>query len=126
MGDQERINTRQIGSKEESRASLHLENLGYKILHRNWHWGKRGEIDIVALDPNRYGKEFLIFVEVKYRRWSMDMSLHALSHSKIQQLKRLATIYMERHGYHHSKTPVSFDFVAISGDKLKHIKNIVS
>lgn len=125
MGDKKQINTRQIGSDKEERASKYLENLGYQILDRNWHWGKRGEIDIVALDPNRYGKEFLIFVEVKYRRWSMDMSLYALTPSKITQLKTLATIYMERKGHHHSKTPVSFDFIAISGDKLKHIKNIV-
>ncbi len=121
----EEANNRQLGSAKEEQACRYLQNLGYRIIERNWHWGKRGEIDIIAIDPQRYGKEYLIFVEVKYREWSMDMSLQALGYKKIEQLKKLAVIYMERRGYHAYKTPVSFDFVAISGRELRHIKDIV-
>ncbi len=121
----EEANNRQLGSAKEEQACRYLQSLGYRILERNWHWGKRGEIDIVAIDTQRYGKEYLVFIEVKYRSWSMDMSLQALGYKKIQQLKKLATIYMERRGYHQYKTPVTFDFIAISGRELRHIKDIV-
>ena len=121
----EDVNNRQLGSTKEEQACKYLLSLGYRIVERNWHWGKRGEIDIIAIDPQRYGKEFLVFVEVKYRSWSMDMSLHALGYKKIEQIKKLATIYMQRRGYHHNKTSVSFDFIAISEGDLRHIKDIV-
>ncbi len=119
------LNNRQLGSAKEDQASKYLENLGYKILDRNWRWGNRGELDIVALDPQRYGKEYLIFIEVKYRAKSMDMSLQAVGYKKITQLKKLATIYLLRSGRSLHKTPVSFDFIAISGDELRHLKDIV-
>ena len=53
--------TNSIGKLGESVASTHLLGRGFKILERNWRFGKK-EIDIIAEI-----EEFIIFVEVKTR-----------------------------------------------------------
>ena len=51
----------ELGKTGEDIAVAHLEGKGYRILDRNWRWGKE-EIDIIAIDGN-----FLVIVEVKTR-----------------------------------------------------------
>ena len=50
-----------LGSKGEDIAADHLKKSGYKILFRNWKWGKH-EIDIIAEKD-----KIVVFVEVKTR-----------------------------------------------------------
>ncbi|MGD0754411.1 MAG: YraN family protein [Bacteroidales bacterium] len=50
-----------LGQKGEDLAADYLKNTGFKILFRNWKWGKH-EIDIIAEN-----KDFVVFVEVKTR-----------------------------------------------------------
>jgi putative endonuclease len=50
-----------LGQRGEELATDHLKKLGYKILFRNWKWGKH-EIDIIA-EIN----DTVVFVEVKTR-----------------------------------------------------------
>jgi putative endonuclease len=50
-----------LGQKGEDLAADYLEKAGFKILFRNWKWGKH-EIDIIAEN-----KDFVVFVEVKTR-----------------------------------------------------------
>jgi putative endonuclease len=118
------MNNKEKGSFQESRACTYIEALGYKILEKNWRWSNRGEIDIIAIDPKRFNREFLIFIEVKYREYSMTASLFALDHKKIEQIKKLALIYLNRKRIKNQN--ISFDFIAISGNEIKHLKNIVS
>ncbi len=54
--------TKEIGNYGEDLASKYLVHKGYKIIKRNFHFGKYGEIDIVAEINN-----ILVFVEVKTR-----------------------------------------------------------
>ena len=58
------FNKREFGSKGEELATKFLENLGYEIIERNYHFG-HGEIDIIAKDIK---KNHLVFVEVKSRK----------------------------------------------------------
>jgi len=118
-------NNREIGAKNEDLASKYLKEQGYTILDRNWHWSNRGELDIVALDPKRFGREYVVFVEVKYRSSSKLMSLMALNYSKIQQIKKLAQIYLERKNMSRSQF-ISFDYIAIYKNEIQHIKNIMA
>ena len=60
-----------LGQKGEDLAADHLEKSGYKILFRNWKWGKH-EIDIIAEN-----QDFIIFAEVKTR--SNDFQMHPAS-----------------------------------------------
>ena len=57
-----------LGQKGEDLAAEHMKNAGFRILCRNWKWGKN-EIDIIAEK-----KEMIIFVEVKTR--SDDFQMH--------------------------------------------------
>jgi putative endonuclease len=50
-----------LGIKGEDIAAEHLKKTGYKILFRNWKWGKN-EIDIIAEKDDT-----VVFVEVKTR-----------------------------------------------------------
>lgn len=118
-------NTKELGDLEESRAASYLEELGYEVLERNWRWSNKGEIDIIALDPNRFGKTYIVFVEVKFREWSVEMAIRAVNQKKISQLKKLAQIYLMQKKLSLYKTLFSFDLVAISGTRLEHIKDIV-
>lgn len=55
--------SKELGKRGESIAVEYLIKNGYKILHRNWHYGHK-EIDIVAKQNN-----LLVIVEVK-TRWT--------------------------------------------------------
>ncbi len=120
------MNSRRYGQKNESLASDYLLEAGYQIWDRNWHYSNRGELDIVAVDPSRYGEEYLVFIEVKSRAASMLDSLQALSPSKIRQLKKLALAYLNYKKLKASDFNICFDFIAISNNKLEHIRNIVT
>jgi len=57
-----------LGKEGEDQATEHLKKAGYKILSRNWKWGKY-EIDIIAEN-----KDYIIFAEVKTR--TADFQMH--------------------------------------------------
>jgi putative endonuclease len=53
--------TREIGMEGEEIALNYLLKNGYKLLERNWHFGKY-EVDLIVEND-----EILVFVEVKFR-----------------------------------------------------------
>ncbi len=80
-----------LGQKGEDLAAEHLAKAGYKILFRNWKWGKN-EIDIIAEN-----NEFIIFAEVKTR--SDDFQVHpvnAVTREKQRAIIRAADGYIQR------------------------------
>ncbi len=117
------MNHRQLGFEKEKLAAEYLESLNYKIIEKNWHYSNRGEIDIIAIDPSRFNEKYLVFIEVKYRSYNIEESLKALSFEKQKQIKKLALYYLKKNKLKLS-TNISFDFIAISNDELKHLKNI--
>jgi putative endonuclease len=60
-----------LGQQGEVFAADHLKKAGFKILFRNWKWGKH-EIDIIAEN-----KEFIVFAEVKTR--TDDFQMHPVT-----------------------------------------------
>jgi putative endonuclease len=105
-------------------ACDYLEEKGFKILSRNWHFSNRGELDLVAIDPSRFGKEYLVFIEVKSRDASMTASLEALSHGKRRQLRKLASAYLKHKKINSDTVNISFDFIAIHRDKIEHVQDV--
>jgi len=109
------------GHEGEDEACRFIANLGYKIIKRNFTYGKVGEIDIVALDGDQ-----LVFIEVKARtnNFSYGKPEDAVDWRKQKQLKRVAEGY-----YHINKLQDQssrFDVIAVdtSGGKLevRHVK----
>jgi putative endonuclease len=80
-----------LGQKGENLAAVHLENAGFKILFRNWKWGKN-EIDIIAENH-----DFIIFAEVKTR--ADDYQMHpvtAVNKEKQKSIIRAANGYLQK------------------------------
>jgi putative endonuclease len=121
-----RQNQRQLGFEKETIVINHLKKLGYKILARNWYNSNRGELDIIAIDPERFNEEYLVFIEVKYRKDSIDYSLNALSKTKQSKLKKLALYYCKKENINPLNINISFDFIALNDEQIEHIKNIFS
>ena len=121
---QKNLNLRKLGQEKETIVIDYLKQLGYQIKHRNWHYSNRGEIDIIAIDPSRFNTEYLIFIEVKYRKASIDVGLQSLSKNKQIRLKKLALYYCKEASINPLDTAISFDFISPDDNQIEHIKDI--
>ena len=84
------MNNKEKGALGENLAAQYLEKLGYKILERNWHFSRTGEIDIIALD-----RDALVFVEVKSRKsTAFGHPFEAIDEKKYNQVHSIARAYM--------------------------------
>lgn len=111
-------NKRSIGSRYEAAAAEYLKKQGYRILEQNF-CCRSGEIDIIAKQA-----EYLVFVEVKYRRnESCGNPLEAVDIRKQRRISKTALYYCMRHGYGDT-CPCRFDVIAIENDgRLVHLEN---
>ncbi|MHB8579769.1 MAG: YraN family protein [Ignavibacteriaceae bacterium] len=99
---------KEIGNKGEQLAADFLISLGYKIIIKNYRFGK-GEIDIIAKDPD---DGYLVFVEVKSRQnLEYGGPEYAVTQSKIKQLKKLARLYIYENKF--EEIECRFDVIAI-------------
>lgn len=82
-----------LGALGEGAAVAYLEGLGYVVIDRNWHAGRYGEIDIVALDGPT-----LVFTEVKTRSSTgFGMPEEAVTRAKQAKLKGAIQAYQLAH-----------------------------
>ena len=105
----------------EEYASKHVATLGYRIVKRNFRYGKVGEIDIVA-----YDNECLVFIEVKARQdYSHGEPEASIDARKQAQLKRVARMYYYVNAI--EEALCRFDVIAVDifGKKvdIRHHKN---
>ena len=83
-------NNREKGDFGENKAAEFLLKNGYEIRKRNFHFGKAGEIDIIAEKDGE-----LIFVEVKFRTSSTyGEPIESITPKKVATLKRVAEGYL--------------------------------
>lgn len=106
-----------IGNKGEDLAAKYLLEKGFKIIKRNWHFGKL-EIDIIAMD-----KDTLVFVEVKTRSTGYIIEPELTLSLKQQRfLIRAANAFIDMNPY---DTDARFDLISIvlhpEGYQLNHI-----
>ena len=109
------------GHEGEEEACRFIVNLGYRIIKRNFNYGRVGEIDIIAMDG-----EQLVFIEVKSRtnRYSYGKPEDSVDWRKQKQLKRVAEGY-----YHINKLQdqaCRFDVIAVDMSQgrvdIRHLK----
>jgi len=115
------MNNKEKGNLGETLASKYLENLGYKILERNWHFSTNGEIDIIALD-----KETLVFVEVKTRKNTLfGHPFEAINEKKYKQVHNLANAYMSQLTTKYKICRIDGISVILSNPpQIEHLKNL--
>jgi putative endonuclease len=108
-----------LGKIGEELATDHLNKAGYKILFRNWKWG-RHEIDIIAEN-----KEYVVFAEVKTR--TDDYQMHpvtAVTREKQKSIILAADGYIKRYN---NKKESRFDVITVikKGDQFEidHIED---
>ena len=111
------MNTHECGADNEQLAADYLTEHGYRLLAKNFrtHFG---EIDLIAID-----QDFLVFIEVKYRKNSKTQ--HPAASVDLKKQRRIcqsAMVYMQRSRYS-ADTPVRFDVLAILGDTVSLYKN---
>jgi putative endonuclease len=95
----------EIGDSGEQIAADYITNLGYKILHRNWHFG-HDELDIVARDGDE-----LVIVEVKSRTGEeFEHPSEALSNKKIKHIVEAAEAYIQTYDV---EEDTRFDLITI-------------
>ena len=117
----EQKSTTQKGREGEDSAADFLIKKGYEIIKRNFHFGRSGEMDIIAKDGN-----FLVFVEVKARQYkSYGSPLEAITYSKTKALRRVAEgwLYVNKIVDQECR----FDVIAVDMSKapfeIEHIEN---
>ena len=107
------MNNREKGDWGEQVAVEYLLKKSYRILNRNFRYG-RGEIDIIARTA-----DCVVFVEVKSGFAGPGGTVEArITPGKQRQLKRIAGHYIERH----APEDVDFriDVIVVEGDASKH------
>ena len=108
------------GAAAERRAALHYRLRGYRLLAAN-EWIAGYELDLVV----RRGRK-LTFVEVKQKtddRFGDPAEM--VDDEKQRRLRRTAEAWLARHPECANLT-VSFDVVAVSGDRLTRIGNALT
>lgn len=101
------LSTAELGRRGEDIAVERLEAEGWLVVERNLRLGRRGELDIIALDGDT-----LVFVEVKTRRsFVTGVPQAAVTPDKLARLRRLVGTYlMERSTPHRD---VRIDVIAV-------------
>lgn len=118
-----RAETGQLG---EDLAVEHLEAKGYRILERNYRFG-REEVDVIAFEPNaRNDGGMIVFVEVKARRGTgYGHPEAAVDEAKQAAIRRVAEAYL--HERRLIPSPTRFDVVAIqlagATPEITHFEN---
>lgn len=108
---------RQKGRENEEKAVTFLENLGFKVLEKNYHC-YMGEIDIIAKEEG-----YLVFVEVKYRKNTKNGTPHEAVHARKQKkIYNVAKFYMYSKGYP-EEYPCRFDSVLILDGNIELIRH---
>jgi putative endonuclease len=104
--------TSETGRRGEDVAAAHLEAKGYRVLDRNYRFG-REEVDIVAFQPTPADDGgVIVFVEVKARSGDgFGAPEAAVDRAKQQAILRVAEAYL--HERRLMPSPTRFDVVAV-------------
>jgi putative endonuclease len=110
-------NLRNVGDIHEEAVCKALVDNGYHIIERNYRV-RQGEIDIIAND-----KEYLVFIEVKYRKGDISGDgFDAVDYKKQRQISKVALYYMSSHKISDSQA-IRFDVASVSDKGINIIKN---
>jgi putative endonuclease len=108
--------TQKVGGIAEEKASAHLIKANCKIVEKNFTC-TFGEIDLIMRD-----KDYLVFVEVRYRgKEDFGSGAETVSITKQRKIIRSAQRYLQQKKISEF-IPCRFDVVSITLDKEKQFK----
>ncbi len=106
-----------VGNRGEDIAAAYLESIGYRILHRNYRFG-RLELDLVCCEPpgndlntiSRQGE--IVFAEVKTRSGlRFGRPEEAISETKQRRIAQAAQAWLRERSM--EQAPCRFDVIAV-------------
>lgn len=104
------------GRYGEEQACEYIENKGYEIIERNYQ-ASFGEIDIIAKD-----KDYIIFIEVKYRKnLNKGYPREAVGKRKQKNVRNVAINYIIENSLNDCN--FRFDVIEILGNNIEQIEN---
>lgn len=121
---------RELGSRGEDQAALHLQRLGFRLLARNVRT-RFGEIDLIAFD----GK-VLVFAEVKTRRHhnrgtgqphhaaDVPHPLESLKPRQRARLRRLASAWLANTDDRPRAQTIRFDAIGVVLDQAQRLLSL--
>lgn len=115
------MDTRKKGYQGEDIAANYLKRKGYQIVRKNFHFGRYGEIDLIAKK-----KEVIVFIEVKLRHSNkFGDPAYSVGYTKQAHLRRAAEGYIYVNKIR--DTEFRFDVITIEMEhglaKINHIEN---
>jgi len=115
------MNNKDFGNSGEEIASKYLVEKGFRIIKRNYRYGK-GEIDIIA----EIG-DTLVFVEVKTRaNEKYGPAELAVSLNKQKQIKKIAQLFLIENNILDKECRIdviAINFIRLDKYNLNHIEN---
>lgn len=106
------------GDEGEERALAHLQAAGLRLVQRSF-LCKGGEIDLIMRDQTH-----LVFVEVRRRAHDrFGGAVASVTPTKQRRMVHAAQVYLQKI---RSQPACRFDLVAIEGEELIWLKNIIS
>lgn len=116
-GADQRTSRRRTGDEAESLALAYLQKAGLKLIQQNF-LCKGGEIDLIMQDG-----AVLVFVEVR-KRGSMQFggAIASVTPAKQRRMVHAAQVYLLTKK---NQPACRFDLVAIDGEQLNWLKNII-
>jgi putative endonuclease len=103
------------GDLVEAAARTHLLRAGLRAIALNARY-RLGELDLVMLDPDGFGGETVVFVEVRYRsdaRYGGGAA--SVDARKRRKLVRAAQLFLLAHPQY-AEAPCRFDVIEAAGD----------
>jgi len=107
--------TKDIGDLNEEKAVSYIENLGFKVVDRNYYARKLGEIDIIAI----YG-DVWHFIEVKSAEADFD-PIYNFTPSKLRKVINSTQYYMKEKGL---DIIFCIDVIVIRGNEIEFLENV--
>lgn len=109
----------EIGKLGEKLATKYLEQLGYKIIEKNF-LCKQGEIDIIAKEKNE-----LVFIEVKTRtNLQYGLPAEAVDNTKQKHIEKATNYYLYKNRLDNEYVRIDVIEVYITKERyrINHIK----
>ena len=107
--------TRELGEMSEDRAVSYIENLGFRIVERNYYARKLGEIDIIAIENGVWH-----FIEVKSAEADFD-PVYNFTPTKLRRVINSTYYYIKE-----KNLDIAFciDVIIIRGLEIEFIENV--
>ncbi len=107
--------SKSIGNINEDRAVKYIEDLGFRVVERNYFARRFGEIDIIAIKNNIWH-----FIEVKSAKADFD-PIYNLTPTKLRRIINSTNYYIRSKNL---DIAFSIDVIVIRGDNIEILENI--